>query len=269
MHRHDGDRDGAAEQHADEEAATEIGDLALPDRFVVGDRARRRSTLEGPSSNRPELPRPGGRRASPGRRRRLPMPSVPKFTTADCTPGVLASAVSTLATQEAHDMPETRNSPCSRRDAPTAGADVRIGSSSATWGEEEPPEGATAATAPRDHHRRFRAVHDLTSTVTLHTPRGIVHGMAGYSLSKDDYLTRLRRIEGQVRGLQRQIEEDRYCIDVLTQISSVTKALQGVGLGLLDEHVRHCVRGAVLESDEAGDTKITEAIVAVERLLRS
>jgi DNA-binding FrmR family transcriptional regulator len=68
----------------------------------------------------------------------------------------------------------------------------------------------------------------------------------GYSLSKDDYLTRLRRIEGQVRGLQRLIDEDTYCIDVLTQISSVTKALQGVGVGLLDEHIRPT---AVLTAD--------------------
>ena len=66
----------------------------------------------------------------------------------------------------------------------------------------------------------------------------------GYSLEKDDYRKRLRRIEGQVRGLQRMIDDDEYCIDVLTQIVSVTKALQGVGLGLLDEHLRHCVRDA-------------------------
>ncbi len=93
--------------------------------------------------------------------------------------------------------------------------------------------------------------------------------MAGYSMSKDDYKTRLRRIEGQVRGLQRLIDEDTYCIDVLTQISSVTKALQGVGLGLLDEHIRHCVRDAIDESDEAGDAKIDEATAAIARLLRS
>ena len=91
----------------------------------------------------------------------------------------------------------------------------------------------------------------------------------GYSLSKDDYLTRLRRIEGQVRGLQRLIDEDTYCIDVLTQISSVTKALQGVGVGLLDEHIRHCVRGAVEKGGTAGDAKIEEAVTAIERLLRA
>ena len=93
--------------------------------------------------------------------------------------------------------------------------------------------------------------------------------MAGYSLSKDDYLTRLRRIEGQVRGLPRLVDEDTYFIEVLTQISSVTKALQGVGVGLLDEHIRHCVRNAVQEGDEAGDAKIEEAVTAIERLLRS
>jgi len=93
--------------------------------------------------------------------------------------------------------------------------------------------------------------------------------MAGYSFSKDEYAARLRRIEGQVRGLQRLIDEDTYCIDVLTQISSVTKALQSVGMGLVDEHLRHCVREAAAESEEAGDAKIDEATTAIARLLRS
>ena len=93
--------------------------------------------------------------------------------------------------------------------------------------------------------------------------------MAGYSLSKDEYSARLRRIEGQVRGLQRLIDEDTYCIDVLTQISSVTKALQGVGIGLVDEHLRHCVKDAMAEGEDAGDAKINEATAATERLLRS
>jgi DNA-binding FrmR family transcriptional regulator len=91
----------------------------------------------------------------------------------------------------------------------------------------------------------------------------------GYSISKDDYLKRLRRIEGQVRGLQAMIEDDKYCIDVLTQISSVTKALQGVGMGLLDQHLHHCVVDAAREAGDQGDAKIDEAMVAVERLLRS
>ncbi len=93
--------------------------------------------------------------------------------------------------------------------------------------------------------------------------------MRGYTMRKDDYLTRLRRIEGQVRGLQRMIDEDTYCVDVLTQIASITKALQGVGLGLLDEHLRHCVREAMQEDTDGGDAKVHEAVSAVERLLRA
>ena len=95
--------------------------------------------------------------------------------------------------------------------------------------------------------------------------------MRGYTMSKEEYLTRLRRIEGQVRGLQRMIDEDVYCIDVLTQVSAVTKALRGVGMGLLDEHIRHCVRGAAAEADDPSevDALVTEATEAIERLLRS
>jgi DNA-binding FrmR family transcriptional regulator len=90
--------------------------------------------------------------------------------------------------------------------------------------------------------------------------------MAGYSMTRDEYLTRLRRIEGQVRGLQRMVSEDQYCIDILTQVSSVTKALQGVAVGLLDEHMHHCVMEAAAKGD---DSKVTEATAAIERLIRS
>ena len=88
--------------------------------------------------------------------------------------------------------------------------------------------------------------------------------MRGYTMNKDDYLKRLRRIEGQVRGLQRLIDEDTYCIDILTQLNSVNAALKAVGMGLLDAHVRHCVR----ESIEAGqgDEKVEELMAAVGRL---
>jgi DNA-binding FrmR family transcriptional regulator len=90
--------------------------------------------------------------------------------------------------------------------------------------------------------------------------------MRGYTLNKDDYAKRLARIEGQVRGLARMIDEDQYCIDVLTQLASVSKALQSVGLGLLDEHMRHCVMEAADRG--AGAEKLDEAMHAVERLLR-
>lgn len=94
--------------------------------------------------------------------------------------------------------------------------------------------------------------------------------MRGYEMHKDDYLQRLARIEGQVRGLQRMVGEDTYCIDVLTQINSVSAALKAVAVGLLDEHVRHCVREAAGSGDEARvDEMVTEASRAIERLVRS
>jgi DNA-binding FrmR family transcriptional regulator len=92
----------------------------------------------------------------------------------------------------------------------------------------------------------------------------------GYHDEKDAVLKRLRRIEGQVRGLQRMVEDDEYCIDVLTQVAAATKALQGVALQLLDDHLRHCVNGAASAGDDSrADELVGEATRAVERLLRA
>jgi CsoR family transcriptional regulator, copper-sensing transcriptional repressor len=91
----------------------------------------------------------------------------------------------------------------------------------------------------------------------------------GYIHRKDDYLRRLRRIEGQARGLQRMVEDERYCIDILTQISSITKALQSVGLGLLDEHLNHCVVDAAAAGGHEAEVKLKEASEAIARLVRS
>jgi CsoR family transcriptional regulator, copper-sensing transcriptional repressor len=91
----------------------------------------------------------------------------------------------------------------------------------------------------------------------------------GYSQNKDDYLARLRRIEGQVRGLERMVGEDKYCIDILTQVSAVTRALQSVALGLLDEHLSHCVTQAVAEGGDTATAKVREASDAIARLVRS
>lgn len=91
----------------------------------------------------------------------------------------------------------------------------------------------------------------------------------GYSADKNQVLMRLRRIEGQVRGLQRMIDEDTYCIDVLTQISAATKGLQSVAVGMLDDHLRHCVADAVAAGGPDADRKLTEASAAVERLIKS
>jgi DNA-binding FrmR family transcriptional regulator len=90
----------------------------------------------------------------------------------------------------------------------------------------------------------------------------------GYTADKDKLQARLRRVEGQVRGLQRLVDEDAYCIDVLTQISSVNAALRGVAVLLLDDHLRHCVRDAAKDERE-GEAIVTEATEAIERLLKS
>lgn len=97
-------------------------------------------------------------------------------------------------------------------------------------------------------------------------PHGAVHG---YTMDKDNYLKRLKRIEGQVRGLQRMIDEDTYCIDILTQVSAVTSALQSVAVGLLDQHVRHCVSNAAADDPDEAGRMVTEATRAIERLLKS
>ena len=91
----------------------------------------------------------------------------------------------------------------------------------------------------------------------------------GYEANKAAVLARLRRIEGQVRGLQRMVDEDTYCIDVLTQVASATRALQAVGVALLSDHLHHCVTHAVAAGGPEATAKVDEAMKAVERLVRS
>lgn len=91
----------------------------------------------------------------------------------------------------------------------------------------------------------------------------------GYIHRKDDYLRRLRRIEGQARGLQRMVEEEQYCIDILTQVAAMTKALQAVSIGLVEEHLSHCVVDAARAGGDEADEKISEAMDAISRLVRS
>ncbi|HNP57250.1 metal-sensitive transcriptional regulator [Gordonia sp. UBA7599] len=90
----------------------------------------------------------------------------------------------------------------------------------------------------------------------------------GYIVAKDDYLKRLRRIEGQARGLQRMVDEDAYCIDILTQVSAMTKALQSVSLGLLADHMNHCVLDAAAKGGDDAQGKIDEAMAAITRLVK-
>jgi CsoR family transcriptional regulator, copper-sensing transcriptional repressor len=101
------------------------------------------------------------------------------------------------------------------------------------------------------------------------SPRPEGDAMHGYAASKDDYLKRLRRIEGQVRGIAKMVDDDKYCIDILTQVSAATKALQPVALGLLEDHMGSCVVDAARAGGPEVDLKIREAADAIARLVRS
>jgi CsoR family transcriptional regulator, copper-sensing transcriptional repressor len=112
--------------------------------------------------------------------------------------------------------------------------------------------------------RPFVEVSDMTSSVTHAHPAA----SPGYAERRADHLRRLHKIEGQVRGIARMVEEDRYCIDVLTQVSAVTRALQEVALGLLDDHLRHCVVDAARSDPQDAQTKLDELTTTLRRALR-
>ncbi|SDO60550.1 DNA-binding transcriptional regulator, FrmR family [Nakamurella panacisegetis] len=95
------------------------------------------------------------------------------------------------------------------------------------------------------------------------------HSHYGYISDKSKYLARLKRIEGQARGIHRMVDEEQYCIDILTQISALTKAIEGVALGLLDDHLKHCVLDAAMAGGEDAQLKLKEASDAIARLVRS
>ncbi|MER6752262.1 metal-sensitive transcriptional regulator [Streptomyces fungicidicus] len=118
----------------------------------------------------------------------------------------------------------------------------------------------TEATGTTD----VRDVSDTTDIVTDHD-----RGIHGYHKQKQEHLKRLRRIEGQIRGLQRMVDEDVYCIDILTQVSASTKALQSFALQLLEEHLRHCVADAAVKGGDEIDAKVKEATQAIARMLRT
>jgi DNA-binding FrmR family transcriptional regulator len=92
--------------------------------------------------------------------------------------------------------------------------------------------------------------------------------MRGYASGKDDYLARLRKIEGQVRGVQRMIEDDRWCPDVVTQVASATRALQEVAVGVLNDHLQHCVLAAARGSDAEGDARLDEVAATIRQVVR-
>jgi DNA-binding FrmR family transcriptional regulator len=127
-----------------------------------------------------------------------------------------------------------------------------------------PPEAGPPAPSPRTAPDAPAAPDAQAVVVTDQEP-----GIHGYHKQKDEHLKRLRRIEGQVRGLQRMVDEDVYCIDILTQVSASTKALQSFALQLLEEHLRHCVADAARKGGDEIDTKVEEATKAIARLLRT
>jgi CsoR family transcriptional regulator, copper-sensing transcriptional repressor len=121
--------------------------------------------------------------------------------------------------------------------------------------------------------RYMSATEEAVAQVAVEAVVGPEGPQHGYTGNKDAHLRRLKRIEGQVRGIARMVDEDKYCIDILTQVSAVTKALHAVSLGLVEEHIGHCVIGAASEPDpaaraEAIDAKVKEAADAIGRLLR-
>ena len=111
---------------------------------------------------------------------------------------------------------------------------------------------------------------EFTAPDTAHADgdAGDAHAHHGYIQEKERLKARLKRIEGQVRGIHRMIDEEQYCIDILTQVSAANSALRNVALGLLDDHMRHCVQNAVLEGEEAADEKFKEVADAIARFAR-
>ncbi|WP_129789021.1 metal-sensitive transcriptional regulator [Promicromonospora panici] len=111
---------------------------------------------------------------------------------------------------------------------------------------------------------------DTGSPADLEVPgEGGQHAAHGYITDKAGYLARLKRIEGQARGIHRMVDEEQYCIDILTQVSALTKALESVALGLLDDHLKHCVVDAARTGGAEADAKVKEASDAIARLVRS
>jgi CsoR family transcriptional regulator, copper-sensing transcriptional repressor len=137
-----------------------------------------------------------------------------------------------------------------------------------TTTDADTPGNAAAASAGHPSQPEIDP-RGTTRTVTDAAVTSPAPGVHGYAQQKDAHLKRLRRIEGQIRGLQRMLEEDVYCIDILTQVSASTKGLQSFGLQLLEEHLRHCVADAAVKGPEAIDAKVQEATKAIERMLRS
>lgn len=147
----------------------------------------------------------------------------------------------------------------------TTGTGANAPSSPDATGTADTPEvtGVTGVTEVGD----VTDVTEVTGSADIVTDHD--RGIHGYHQQKQEHLKRLRRIEGQIRGLQRMVDEDVYCIDILTQVSASTKALQSFALQLLEEHLRHCVADAAVKGGDEIDAKVKEATQAIARMLRT
>lgn len=149
-------------------------------------------------------------------------------------------------------------------DAPAAG--LGLGETAAI-ASPSTPRVADAAEAPGAADATADAASECTGTAGV--PCTCEDATHGYTSQKNAYLARMRRIEGQVRGIERMIEQNKYCIDILTQVAAVTKALHSVSLGLVEDHLNHCVVGAARADEEAGRQRVKEATEAIARLWKS
>ena len=127
----------------------------------------------------------------------------------------------------------------------------------------------THASTATSHEAVSEAAGEATAPDAGQNQKVTGHTAHGYAADKDAYLRRLKRIEGQVRGIARMVDEDKYCIDILTQVAAVNSAMHAVSLGLLESHLQHCVVRAAAEGGEEAETKLHEASQAIARLVRS
>ena len=188
---------------------------------------------------------------------------------------VLAAGCAACWTTGTPSPPPRRSSACrtnSPRPAPTPSGSAATAPSRhrAPLGGSGPlpainPRGVSFLAAAADRRSRHGGPPRTTVDRSARRP----DHQHGYIHRKDEYLKRLRRIEGQARGLQRMVEDEKYCIDILTQVSAMTKALQAVALGLLEEHLSHCVVDAAPAGGREADEKVREASEAIARLVRS
>jgi CsoR family transcriptional regulator, copper-sensing transcriptional repressor len=170
----------------------------------------------------------------------------PLATATSVTPAPIALSCRTFATSRSNLFPVVAGCALGLARLFVVGDGLRLGRFERRAPSQRPPRGERSTNRPTAAEGAVR----------------------GYTMNKDDYLRRLRRVEGQVRGLQRMIGDDAYCVDLLTQFAAVTKALQSVAVGVLDEHIRHCVREATTDDAARADEMITEATRAIERLVR-